>query len=425
MWVLQILRSSRRMTVIAMLKDISHARADFPALAQQMNGKPLAFLDTGASAQKPQIVIDAMSKVMEQGYSNIHRGLYKISQDLTEQCENVRGKVAKFLNAPSAKNIVFTKNTTEAVNLVAQSWGKHNLTSDDEILLTEMEHHANIVPWQLLQEEIGFAIKIIRVTDEGELDLESFGAQLNHKTKFIGLVHVSNALGTINPVKEIIEIAKDFYADMKILIDGSQAVVHTKVDVQGLGADFYVFTGHKIYGPTGIGVLYATEESYAQMHPYQGGGDMIETVSFEKTTFKEAPHVFEAGTPAIVEMIGLGAAIDYMQEIGIENIETHEHALLTYGTEQLKNIKGIKLYGEAENKAGIMSFTLDYAHTSDIAMVLDQCGVALRTGHHCCMPLMERFGIDGTVRASLGLYSNKDDIDQLIGGLKKVEELFS
>ncbi|MEM7679582.1 MAG: cysteine desulfurase, partial [Pseudomonadota bacterium] len=299
------------------------------------------------------------------------------------------------------------------------------LTSADEILLTEMEHHANIVPWQLLQEEIGFTIKTIRVTDKGELDLDSFRDQLSHRTKFVGVVHISNALGTINPVKEMIFEAKDFYADMKILIDGSQAVVHSKVDVQDLGADFYVCTGHKIYGPTGIGALYVSTDTYKTMRPYQGGGDMIETVSFEQTTFKDAPYIFEAGTPPIVEIIGLGAAFDYMHDVGIENIEAHEYALLTYGTEQLKGVKGIKLYGEVEQKAGIMSFTLDYAHTSDVGMILDQSGVAVRTGHHCCMPLMQRYDIDGTVRASLGLYSNKDDIDQMIAGLEKVEELFA
>ncbi len=404
--------------------DISQYRADFPILATKMNDKPLAFLDSGASAQKPRAVIDAMSAVVEGAYSNIHRGLYKISQKLTEDVEAVRVRVASFINDPSDKNIVFTRNTTDAINLVVFSWGKAHLTARDEIILTDMEHHANIVPWQLLQKEIGFTIKTIPVDTRGVLDLGAFERLLTQNTKFVGVVHTSNALGTINPVKKITEIAKDFYPDMKVLVDGSQSIVHGAVDVADIGCDFFTFTGHKLYGPTGIGVLYGTDEILASMPPYQGGGDMIDRVSFDGTTYREAPYRFEAGTPPIVEIIGLGAAIDYVSEIGMDNIAAHEAELLTYGTQKLNEIEGLTMHGTAPDKAGIMSFTIDGTHPSDIGMILDQCGVAVRSGHHCCMPLMEKMNVDATTRASLGLYSNKADIDQLIEGLHKVKKMF-
>lgn len=406
--------------------DISRYRNDFPVLGTQMNGKPLAFLDTGASAQKPRAVIDKMNSILEGGYSNIHRGLYNISQVLTEEYEGVRSAVSGFINAASDQETIFTRNTTEAINLVAQSWGRANLQKDDEIILTEMEHHANIVPWQLLAEEIGFKIKVIPVNEQKALDLEVFARLLTHKTKFLGLIHVSNALGTVNPVKEMIETAKDFYPDLVVLVDGSQSIVHLKIDVQALGADFFTFTGHKLYGPTGVGVLYGRADILADMPPYQGGGDMIERVSFAGTTFKEPPFRFEAGTPAIVEVIGLGAAIAYLEDIGMENIAAHEAALLAYATEKLEDIEGLTIHGpDIENKVGILSFTMEGAHPSDIGMVLDQCGVAVRTGHHCCMPLMEALGVDATARASLGLYSNREDIDQLVEGLHKVKDLFA
>jgi cysteine desulfurase/selenocysteine lyase len=405
--------------------DISHCRDDFPALRTLMHGRKLAFLDSGASAQKPHAVIGAMNAVLENGYSNIHRGLYEISQNLTEEFEGVRETVARFINAPSDQNIIFTRNTTEGINLVARSWGRKFLQRGDEIILTDMEHHANIVPWQLLQAETGIVIKTIPFDTRGVLDLDAFEKLLTEKTKFVGLVHISNALGTINPVQKIIGIARDFYPEIKILVDGSQAVVHTAVDVQDLDADFYVFTGHKLYGPTGIGVLYGKTKILESMPPYQGGGDMIERVSFGGTTYKAPPYRFEAGTPAIVEVIGLGAAMDYVSAIGMENIAAHEAALLAYATEKLAGVPGLTLYGTAPEKAGILSFTIEGAHPSDVGMILDQCGVAVRTGHHCCMPLMERLGLDATVRASLGLYSSRADIDQLIEGLAKVRELFS
>lgn len=398
-------------------------RHDFPALSKTMNGKPLAYLDTASSAQKPQIVINAMQAVMEQSYSNIHRGLYKISLDLTTDYEAVRSKVAGLINAPSERNIVFTRNTTEAINLVAQSWGGENLGQGDEIILTEMEHHANIVPWQLLSKNKGFTIKVCPITDDGALDMEAFRSLLGPKTKFVGCVHISNALGTINPVKEIIGLARSFDSNIKVLIDGTQAVVHGQVDVQALDADFYTFTVHKLYGPTGIGVLYGKEDLLNAMPPYQGGGDMIERVSFDGTSFKDAPYKFEAGTPPIVEVIGLGAAIDYISVIGADDITVHENMLLDYAMEQMKTVDGLRFYGTAAPKTAIISFTMDGAHHSDVTMILDQCGVAVRSGHHCCMPLMDRFGIDGTIRASIGLYTNKNDVDQLVNAVKKAREM--
>ncbi len=399
-------------------------RDDFPVLATQMNGKPLAFLDTAASAQKPQSVINAMNKVLETGYSNIHRGLYRISQDLTADFEAVRAKIARFIGAKSEKEIVFTRNATESINLVAQTWGRTHMKQGDEIILTEMEHHANIVPWQLLQKEIGFTIKVIPVRDDGALDLDAFETLLSEKTRLVSIVQISNAFGIINPINKIITLSKKFNPEIKVLIDGSQGIVHQKIDVKTLGADFYVFTGHKLYGPTGVGVLYGRYDVLETVPPYQGGGDMIERVSFDGTTFKEPPYRFEAGTPAIVEVIGLGAAIDYVQRVGYEHIIMHEAALRDYGHERLSEIDGLKLYGLNTEKTGIFSFTMDCAHPSDIGMILDQCGVAVRAGHHCCMPLMQRFGLDATVRASLGLYSNRQDIDQLLEGLYKVKELF-
>ncbi len=415
---------AERSALDIMVKDISQRRADFPVLATTMHGKPLVFLDSGASAQKPQSVIDAMVDVMETGYSNIHRGLYEISQNLTQKCEAVRANIAQFIGAPSDKTIVFTRNTTEAINLVAQSWGRHFLEEGDEIIISEMEHHANIVPWQMLRDQIGIVIKTIPFDERGVLDIDAFKALLTPKTKFVSIVHVSNALGTINPVKEITHIAKDFYPEIKVLVDGSQGVVHGAVDVSDLNCDFYAFTAHKLYGPTGIGVLYGKEGILNAMAPYQGGGDMIERVSFHESVYREAPYKFEAGTPAIIEIIGLGAAVDYVRGVGLDNIAVHEAELLAYGTNALQKIDGLTMHGTSPDKAGIMSFTLDGAHPSDIGMILDQCGVAVRSGHHCCMPLMEKMGLDATVRASIGLYSNKDDIDALISGLTKVKDLF-
>lgn len=388
-----------------------------------MNGRPLAYLDSGSSAQKPQVVIDAVRTAYETQYANIHRGLYQISQAVTAQFEDVRARVARFIGAPRPEEIIFTRNATEAVNLVAQSWGHQFLDAGDEIILTAMEHHANIVPWQILRDQLGIVIKVAPLTAEGALDMAGFEALLSPRTRLVACTHISNALGTVNDVKKISEIAKDFYPEIKVLVDGAQGVVHSAVNVAALGCDFYVFTGHKLYGPAGVGVLWGRYEVLDRMPPYQGGGDMIERVSFDRTTYKPPPARFEAGTPAIVDVIGLGAAVDYVAGIGMEAIAAHERGLLDYAMDRLRTVDGLTFYGLAPGKAGIISFTADWAHTSDIAMILDQCGVAVRTGHHCCMPLMEYYGIEGTVRASLGLYSNRDDIDALAAGLTKAKSL--
>lgn len=406
--------------------DISTYRQDFPILSENMNGKPVAYMDSASSAQKPKIVLDAMRDLYEHNYANIHRGLYAFSQEATNMFEAVRGKVANFINVPSADEVIFTRNTTEAMNLIAQSWGRTNLKKGDEIIISEMEHHANIVPWQLLETQLGIVIKVIPVLDDGTLDFGAYVSLLSEKTKLVGVVHISNALGTVNPVQKIVSAAKEFNQDIITLIDGTQSVVHGRVDVQEIGCDFFAFTGHKLYGPNGVGVLWGRTEILREMPPYQGGGDMIETVSFkEPTTFKHAPARFEAGTPAIGEVIGLGAAIDYVSAIGMDNVATHEQRLLDVMARELATIDGLTFYGTAQEKAAVMSFTADWAHASDIAMILDQCGVAVRTGHHCCMPLMQRFGVDATIRASLGLYSNEDDIQTLVSGLKKAKEMLS
>ena len=409
----------------SIMRNVEDARADFPVLQTMMNSKPLAFLDSAASAQKPQCVIDAMNAVLEGGYSNIHRGLYTISQDLTTAYEAVRPKVASFIGAATEKEIIFTRNTTAAINLIASSWGRAFLKQGDEIIITEMEHHANIVPWQMLAKEIGFEIKVVPFDDRGVLDLDAFENFLSDKTKFVGVVHISNALGTINPVKDITAKTKAFNPDIKVLVDGTQSVVHMPVNVQDIGCDFFCFTGHKLYGPTGIGVLYGRYDVLETMPPHEGGGDMIEEVSFSGTTYKEPPFRFEAGTPAIVEVIGLGAAIDYVSAIGMDNIAAHEEDMLAYAMQELAALKTLKIHGTAPHKAGLIGFTMDGIHASDIGMILDQCGVAVRTGHHCCMPLMAAMGLDATTRASFGLYTNKADIDALVNGLKKVEELFA
>lgn len=403
--------------------ELRSYRKDFSILEQPMNGKRLAFLDSAASAQKPRAVVEAMSDVVKYNYANIHRGLYQFSQELTAGYEAVRSKVADFIGAESDKEIVFTANATDSINLVAQSWGRTNLKAGDEIILSEMEHHANIVPWQMLREEIGIVIKVIPVLDNGTLDMEGYSALLSDKTRLVSIVHVSNALGTINPVKEIVAKAKAYNSDIVTLVDGSQSAVHEQIDVCDIGCDFFVFTAHKLYSSTGLGVLYGRYAVLEGMPPYRGGGDMIETVSFEKTTFKEPPFRFEAGTPSIISVIGLGAAIDYISGIDIAAIKIHEQEMTRLLTKGLKELGGVEIYADIPNKAGIVSFNLQGVHASDVGTILDQCGVAVRTGHHCCMPLMKRFGIDASVRASFALYSVKDDIDQCIEGLKKAKEL--
>lgn len=398
-------------------------RNDFPVLQKKMSGKPVAYLDSASSAQKPRVVIEAMREVLENDYANIHRGLYQFSQETTRKFEAVRQKLADFIGAASEKEIIFTRNATESINLVAQSWGRNFLKAGDEVILSGMEHHANIVPWQLLRDQIGIVIKVIPVRDDFTLDPGAFEKLLGPKTKFIALVQISNALGTINPVAEMIATARRFNPDIKILIDGAQGIVHGAVNVTAMDPDFYVFTGHKLYGPNGVGVLYGRYDLLQAMPPYQGGGDMIERVTFDHTTYKDAPARFEAGTPAITEVIGLGAAIDYVALIGMDNIAAQEAELLDYAFDRLAEIDGLVHYGPDKNRAGIISFTASWGHSSDIAMILDQCGVAVRSGHHCCMPLMQRFGLEGTLRASLGLYSNADDINALAEALQKARAL--
>jgi len=407
---------------------IESARIDFPILSQRVNGKAVAYLDSASSAQKPQQVLDVFNTIYNTQYANIHRGLYQFSQVTTEAYENVRSDVAKFINAPSSDEIIFTRNTTESINLVAESWTRAHLSEGDEVIISELEHHANIVPWQILTQKIGVKLKIIPVLDDGTLDFGTFASLLSEKTRFLAISYISNALGTVNDVEKYCNAAKNFNADIKVLIDATQAVVHQAVDVQALNCDFLAFTGHKLYGPNGVGVLWAKATILTDMPPYQGGGDMIETVSFNReTTFKSGAARFEAGTPAITEVIALGAAIKYVESIGFEAIQAHEGALFAYMMDQLSLIDGLTFYGpsEAPQSIGVASFTANWAHISDIAMILDQCGVAVRTGHHCCMPLMERFGIDGTIRASIGLYNNKADIDALISGLKKAKDMLS
>ncbi|MEJ0062004.1 MAG: cysteine desulfurase [Alphaproteobacteria bacterium] len=402
--------------------DAARLRRDFPALDQQINGKPLVYLDSAASAQKPLQMLEAMERFYRSDYANIHRGVHELSGRATAQYEAARASVRRFINAADEHEIVFTRNATEAVNLVAASWGRRNLKAGDEVLVTALEHHANIVPWQMLEAELGIKLVAVPISDAGEVTIEAVRACLTLHTKLVSVAHVSNALGTILPVAEIIALAHG--RNIPVLIDGCQAVCHMPVDVRGLGADFYVFSGHKLYGPTGIGVLYGRAEVLADMPPYQGGGDMIETVSFKGTVFKEPPFRFEAGTPAIAEAIGLAAAIDYVSAIGMSRIAAHEQDLLAYATERLKGIDGLRLVGTAKEKASAISFVIEGAHPGDIGTLLDKYGVAVRTGHHCAQPVMERLGLPGgTVRASFGLYNTHEDIDRFVAALKEVREM--
>lgn len=401
--------------------DIERVRQDFPILRQTVYGKPLVFLDSGASAQKPQVVIDAVRECYETYYSNVHRGAHYLSQRCTDEYEKVRAEIADFINAPSENNVVITSSVTESINLVAQTWGRKFLKAGDEIIVSEMEHHANIVPWQMLETELGVKLRAAPIDDQGEFLIEEFKALLNSKTKLVAIAEVSNVLGTILPVKEIVRLAHEQGA--KVLVDGAQGIVHQGVDVQDLDCDFYGFTGHKLYGPSGVGVLYGKSDVLNAMPPYQGGGDMIEKVSFSGTTFKEPPYRFEAGTPPIAQVIGLGAAIRYVSGLGMDNISAHELGLLAYGTEKMNAIEGVKIVGQAKDKAAIISFLVDGTHPFDVAAVLDRQGVAARVGHHCAEPLMERLGVVGTVRASFGLYNNADDVDRLVAAIRKAKDL--
>jgi cysteine desulfurase/selenocysteine lyase len=403
--------------------DVRKIREDFPVLKQKVHGKPLIYMDSAATAQKPRAVIDAILKFYEVDCANIHRGVHELSQRSTAAYEQARGKVKQFLNARSKSELIFVRGTTEAINLVSQTWGRKNVKAGDEIVIGAMEHHSNIVPWQMLCEEKGARLRVIPIDDRGELLLEEYEKLLGPRTRMVAVGQVSNALGSVVPVREIIEMAHK--AGALALIDGAQAVPHMKVDVQALDADFYAFSGHKLFGPTGVGMLYGKCKLLNAMPPYQGGGDMIRTVTFEKTTYNELPYKFEAGTPHISGGIGLGAAIDYVNRVGIEAIGAYEHELLVYGTEALSRIPGLRIIGTARDKAAVLSFVIEGIHPHDIGTVLDRMGIAVRTGHHCAQPVMDRFQVPATTRASLAFYNTTEEIDALEAGLRKVKEMFS
>jgi cysteine desulfurase / selenocysteine lyase len=402
--------------------DVEAVRRDFPILSLKVYGKPLVYLDNAASAQKPQAVIDAERNVYERGYANIHRGVHWLSVHATDAYDVAREKARAFLNARKAEEIVFVRGTTEAVNLVAQTYGRAHVGPGDEVLITGLEHHSNIVPWQLLCEEKGATLSVARLTDSGEVHLASFEKLLSPKTKIVSIAHLSNALGTVLPVAEIVKLAHA--RGVPVFVDGAQAAPRMPVDVQALGCDFYAFSSHKIYGPSGVGVLYGKEELLEAMPPYQGGGDMIRSVTFEKTTFNTLPYKFEAGTPNIAGGIAFGAALDYVTRLGLPAIAAHEHDLLAYATKKLSEIPGLTIVGTAKEKAGVLSFVLEGVHPHDIGTVLDREGIAIRTGHHCAQPVMDRFGLPATARASFGLYNTRGEVDALVAGVHKVIGMF-
>ena len=399
------------------MKTIEEIRNDFPILNAKVRGKDLVYLDNGATAQKPAVVIDAINTYYKDYNSNIHRGVHHLSQVATTAYEDAREKLRGFINAPKLEEVIFTKGTTESINIVASCFGRNSLNKGDEVIISAMEHHSNIVPWQMICDEREAVLKVVPINNKGELLMEEYKNLLSIKTKLVAVTHISNTLGTINPVKEIIDLAHQKGA--LVLLDGAQAVPHIKVDVQELGCDFYAFSGHKMFGPTGVGVLYGKSEYLNDMPPYQGGGDMIKEVTFEKTTYNCLPHKFEAGTPNIVGGIGLGVAVDYMQEVGIDLIHKREEELLTYATAKIVQVEGVRIIGEAEHKAGVLSFVIEGLHPFDIGTLLDQLGVAVRTGHHCTQPLMNFFEIPGTIRASFAFYNTKEEVDKLISGLER------
>ena len=401
--------------------DVARVRADFPILCRQVRGRPLVYLDNAATTQKPQAVIDAIARYYAEYNANVHRGVHLLSELASEAYEDARRKVARLLNAPDARQIVFTRNATESINLVAHAFGRSRVGAGDEVLISAMEHHSNIVPWQLLCEERGARLRVAPIDDRGELMLDAFEALVGERTKLVAVTHMSNALGTVNPVEEIVQIAHR--RGVPVLLDGSQAAYHMPVDVQALDCDFYAATGHKLYGPTGIGILYGRESLLESMPPFLGGGDMISSVTFEQSTWAELPSKFEAGTPDIAGAIALGVAIDYIGTIGFERISAHEQALLEYGTAQLAGVDGLRMIGTARRKASILSFILDGVHPHDIGTIVDREGVAIRTGHHCAQPVMARFGVPATARASLAMYNTREDIDALVGALGRVRQL--
>lgn len=403
--------------------DVEKVRADFPVLSREVNGKPLVYLDNGASAQVPQAVIDRTSKYLGEEHANIHRGVHYLSQHATTAYEAAREKVKRFINAPDVKECIFVRGTTEGINLVAHSYGHKFINEGDEILVSQMEHHSNIVPWQMVAEERGAVIKVIPMNERGELIIEEYENLLNERTKMVAVAHVSNSLGTLNPVKEMIATAHKF--GVPVLVDGAQSVPHFPVDVQDIDADFFVFSGHKMFAPTGSGVVYGKREWLDKMPPYQTGGGMIRIVSFEKTTFAPIPEKFEAGTPAIAAGIGLGAAIDYINSIDFEAAAKYEHELLEYATQRLEDIPGVTIIGTAADKASVLSFTIEGVHPHDIGTILDQQGVAVRAGHHCAQPVMEFFDVPATARASFAFYNTKEEVDKLAEAVQKVIEVFA
>ncbi|MEE9137810.1 MAG: cysteine desulfurase [candidate division NC10 bacterium] len=402
--------------------EVEKVRKDFPILSEKVHGKSLVYFDNAATSQKPQVVIDTVHRYLSTYNSNIHRGVHGLSERATEAFEQSRKKVQRFINAAESREVIFVRGTTEAVNLVAQSFGRPHIRSGDEIVISAMEHHSNIVPWQILCEQTGAVLRVVPISDAGELLLDEYEKLLTPRTRLVSVVHVSNALGTINPVHEIIRLARR--QGVPVLLDGAQAVPHLKVDVREMDCDFYAFSGHKLFGPTGIGVLYGKAELLEAMPPYQGGGDMIKSVTFEKTLYNDLPFKFEAGTPHIAGAIGLGAAVDYLDEIGLEKISAYERGLLVCATEALTAIPGLRIIGTAHEKASLISFVLDGVHAHDVGTILDHEGIAIRAGHHCAMPVMQRFGVPATARASLAFYNTTEEIDVLVGAIHKAVEMF-
>ena len=414
--------ANRVATVVAGF-DVGRVREEFPALKQLVHGKPLVYLDNAATTQKPQLVIDAITRFYQEDCSNIHRGVHLLSERATKAYEDVRLAVQQFINAADPAEVIFVRGTTEAINLVAHSYGRTHVQAGDVVLISAMEHHSNIVPWQILCEERGARLRVVPMNGRGELLLDEYEKLLTPRTKLVAVSHVSNALGTVNPVRQIIAMAHEH--SIPVLVDGAQAVPHLQVDVQELDCDFYAFSGHKMYGPTGVGVLYGKKRLLEAMPPYQGGGDMISSVTFEKTTYNRLPFKFEAGTPNIAGVIGLGAAIEYLGRIALERVAVHEHYLLAYATERISSLPGVRLIGTAQEKAAVLSFVLEGVHPHDIGTVLDQEGIAVRTGHHCAQPVMQFFGVPATTRASFALYNTEEEVDALMRGICKVQEIFA
>jgi len=409
-------------TAPAPVREAADWRSDFPALQQSVHGQPLVYLDSAASAQQPDVVIDAVAAYQREDHANVHRGVHTLSHRATEAYEGARDKLRDFVNASSRSEIVLTKGTTEAINLVAQSFCRPRLQSGDNIVITHLEHHANIVPWQLVCEQTGATLRVAPINDLGEVEIDALYKLVDERTALVGISHVSNALGTVNPVGDVVAFCEG--RQVPVLVDGAQGVPHLEIDVQAIGCDFYAFSGHKMFGPTGTGVLYGREALLDAMPPWQGGGDMILEVSFEKTIYNELPYKFEAGTPNIAGAVGLGAAVDYLQQTGMQRIADYEHALHDYMVGRLRDVEGMRFIGEAADKASVQSFLLDDIHSHDLGTILDHQGVAIRTGHHCAMPVMQWFGVSGTCRASVALYNNRDDIDRLVVALDKAKEIF-